>query len=1003
MKSLLSYLICSVLLSSVIAQNAIPLNGVYAPEHTIYAFTNAYIIITPDLEVEDGTLIIQDGKVLACGSSINIPVNAVVFDLKGKYVYPSFIELQGSYGLPIVPKRKRSPKPEFVSPNNGSLYWNDAIHPQYNAAEHFSYDSEKAKELRGLGFGVTLSHQLNGIMRGTGVVASLTSSADLNKIIKVQGAAFYGFGKGNSSQTYPTSLMGAIALFRQAMYDADWYRNEEVKSVNYSLQAIQDHNELPQFFHAGNYQHILRVAPLKDEFETEFIAVGGGDEYKRIEEIKNTGIPLVLPLKFPKPYDVTDPLDAEYITLADMKHWELAPTNLAVVSENEIAFAITSKADPKLFWKNIKLSIQYGLPEKEALKALTVTPAMFLGMEEDLGTLQKGKLANFIICDENVFMGNGRVLENWTLGQRNIIESAMAVNPAGNYNMNFGGVLYAMNIVETQKGFAISTSLAGTEEIPQKGKITIENDLLNIQFMKGNKKCPGPVRMVGKVNFKGKILDGKTQDVNGNWTEWTAIKQKEIKHTKYGDNLKLKVMEGKVFYPNMAFGDTLLPEQKSYFIKNVMIWTCDSTGKFKGSVAISNGKIEQVGKQAATPEGYEEIDGTGMHLSPGIVDEHSHIAISRGVNEGGQNNSAEVRIGDVLNPDDINMYRQLAGGVTSAQLLHGSANPIGGQSQVIKLRWGKGAEALKFETEAKAIKFALGENVKQSNSDRRNSIRFPQTRMGVEQVYIDAFNRAKTYKNEVESFESATKKEKKAMRSPRRDLELEALVEILNDERFITCHSYIQSEITMLMNVADSMGFRINTFTHILEGYKVADKMKKHGAYASTFSDWWAYKFEVNDAIPYNAAILHSQGVLTAINSDDAEMGRRLNQEAAKTIKYGGVSEIEALKMITINPAIMLHIDDKVGSISRGKDADLVLWSGHPLSVYSHPNMVMIDGAVYYSQKKDTELQKALKVERQRLIQAMIKAKGNGVKTQKVDHKEPPLYHCDSYEDECEF
>jgi hypothetical protein len=275
--------------------------------------------------------------------------------------------------------------------------------------------------------------------------------------------------------------------------------------------------------------------------------------------------------------------------------------------------------------------------------------------------------------------------------------------------------------------------------------------------------------------------------------------------------------------------------------------------------------------------------------------------------------------------------------------------------------------------------------------------------MGVEQVYVDAFTRAKVYQKSWQSFDGASKKDLKTLKTPRRDLELDALVEILNDERFITCHSYIQSEIMMLMNVADSMGFRINTFTHILEGYKVADKLKEHGAYASTFADWWAYKFEVNDAIPFNAAILQSQGVVTAINSDDAEMGRRLNQEAAKTIKYGGVSEKEAMKMITINPAKMLHIDDRVGSITVGKDADLVLWSDHPLSVYAHPEMVMVDGAIFYSSANDERLRKLVLAERQRLIQAMMKAKDSGSNTQKVVHSKQHLYHCDSYEDECEF
>ena len=314
-------------------------------------------------------------------------------------------------------------------------------------------------------------------------------------------------------------------------------------------------------------------------------------------------------------------------------------------------------------------------------------------------------------------------------------------------------------------------------------------------------------------------------------------------------------------------------------------------------------------------------------------------------------------MGDVINPDDINIYRQLSGGVTCAQLLHGSANPIGGQSVLIKLRWGHNAESMKYDKADGFIKFALGENVKQSNWGDFNTIRFPQTRMGVEQVYFDYFSRAKEYDKQYQTFLKENQKNKNLVF--RRDIELEALAEILNKKRFITCHSYVQSEINMLIHLADSFGFKINNFTHILEGFKVADKMKAHGVNASTFSDWWAYKNEVMDAIPYNAAILTKMGVNTAINSDDAEMARRLNQEAAKSIKYGNLSETEALKLITLNPAKMLHIDDKVGTIEPGKVADLVLWTSHPLSVYAKVDKTMIDGQIYFDRTEDEKLREA--------------------------------------------
>ena len=376
------------------------------------------------------------------------------------------------------------------------------------------------------------------------------------------------------------------------------------------------------------------------------------------------------------------------------------------------------------------------------------------------------------------------------------------------------------------------------------------------------------------------------------------------------------------------------------------------------------------------------IDGTGKHLTSGIIDEHSHIAASS-INEGGHNSSAEVTIEEVIDPEDINIYRNLAGGVTTIQILHGSANPIGGRSAIIKLKWGESANNLIFKNSPKFIKFALGENVKQSNWQSYN--RFPQSRMGVEQLFIDYFNRAKEYD-----------KIKKSGQEYRKDLELEVLSEILNKEMFISCHSYVQSEINMLMKVAEKFDFNINTFTHILEGYKVADKMKNHGVGASTFSDWWAYKFEVNDAIPYNAAILHNVGVTTAINSDDAEMSRRLNQEAAKTIKYGGMSEEDAWKTITLNPAKLLRIDDKVGSIKIGKDADVVLWNQNPLSVYAIAEKTIIDGAIYFDKERDNMLRKEIKQERTLLINMMMEEKNKGGKTQAVKRKVKTLLTCES-------
>ncbi|MFY7652533.1 MAG: amidohydrolase family protein, partial [Chitinophagaceae bacterium] len=329
----------------------------------------------------------------------------------------------------------------------------------------------------------------------------------------------------------------------------------------------------------------------------------------------------------------------------------------------------------------------------------------------------------------------------------------------------------------------------------------------------------------------------------------------------------------------------------------------------------------------------------------------------------------EVRIADNLNPEDINIYRQLSGGVTSSHILHGSANTIGGQTQLIKLRWGANDEELMFKGADPFIKFALGENVKRTTSPINN--RFPDTRMGVEQVLDDAFARAKAYEFNRKTNPTGTRK----------DMELEALVEIMNKKRFITCHSYVQSEIVAAMRIGEKYGFPFNTFTHILEGYKVADKMKQHGAHASTFSDWYYYKVEVTDAIAYNAAIMHKVGLNVCINSDDAEMARRLNQEAGKVMRYGGISEEEAWKMVTINSAKALHVDNQTGSIKVGKDADLVLWNTHPMSIYAIAEQTYVDGALYFDRNKDIEKRKEIAAEKKRLITKLLADKKGGAPT----------------------
>jgi len=556
--------------------------------------------------------------------------------------------------------------------------------------------------------------------------------------------------------------------------------------------------------------------------------------------------------------------------------------------------------------------------------------------------------------------------------------------------------------------------LIDTAKIPV--NIIVFGNSISLSF--NPKDIKGTMRLSGNINTESLKMNGKGQTPDGEWLDWSAtykLVTEVKKDSDKKDSIKKEILKyGQVIYPFCAYGKPLddrdgfnkiVNEFKTRYdailIKHVTVWTNEAEGILKNQdVYITEGHIVRIADNIEAPKlaFAKVIDGTGKHLTAGIIDEHSHIAIASGVNEGTQASSAEVRIGDVINPEDINIYRQLSGGVTTSQLLHGSANPIGGQSAIVKLRWGKSAEEMKFAKADGFIKFALGENVKQSNWGDFNVLRFPQTRMGVEQVYYDYFTRAKEYDVKQKTFAGLSEKEKASAIPFRRDLELEAIVEILNQKRFITCHSYVQSELTMLMHVADSMGFKINTFTHILEGYKVADKMKAHTIGASTFSDWWAYKMEVKDAIPYNAALLTQMGITTAINSDDAEMGRRLNQEAAKSVKYGGMSEEDALKMVTLNPAKLLHIDKKVGSIKVGKDADVVLWSDNPLSIYAKVEKTIIDGHIYYDSDEDLKLREDIQKERARIIQKMLNEKKIGVPTQKPILKKQKLYECETME-----
>lgn len=978
------------------AQVTYPVNGSYDKRPGLYAFINANIVISAEQTINNGVLLVKNQKIEAAGQGLTVPDGYIRIDLKGKFIYPSFVDAFTSYGLPASANPRQGGgfgrTQVFTSTKAGAYAWNEAIRPEIAVRSIFSVDTKKAEDYKKNGFGTVQSASRDGIARGVSIIATLNDGPVNGVILKDQAAAHYSFSKGSSSNSYPSSLMGSIALLRQTYLDAAWYKNQK-DEYNISLDEFNRSQALSQIFEVNDILSVLRADKLGDEFGKQYIFKSDGKEYQRIAEAKATGGSFIIPLSFPKPVEIEDPADARNISYTQLKDWELAPSNPSALEKAGIKFAITAfglESNPKDFWTNLRTAIDHGLSEKQALKSLTEVPAEMLGISDLAGTLSKGKLANFLITSDNIFKKDNIIYENWVQGSQYIVSKMDISDLRGTYTLHIDGIPdLEIKIGGTPGAYDLNAERKGTDSIKVKGNISRTGDLISMYF--DLKKNPaGTIRLNGYISSAAPLMfRGDAILADGTNAKWQATFKEALKDQVKKESPKPVIASGPVIYPFMAYGNAELPKSELILFKNATVWTNEKAGKLINTdVLIEGGKIKAIGKNLSSASA-KVIDASGKHLTPGIIDEHSHIAGSGGINEGAQSVSSEVRIADIINSEDINIYRQLAGGVTTSHILHGSANSIGGQTQLIKLRWGKNPEELKFEGSDGFIKFALGENVKQSNFQiPGGNLRFPQSRMGVEQVFVDAFTRAKEYKAA------------RAVKGNhvRRDLELDALVEILDNKRFITCHSYVQSEINMLMHVADSMGFKINTFTHILEGYKVADGMLKRGIAGSTFSDWWAYKNEVAEAIPYNGKIMHDVGVLTGFNSDDAEMARRLNQEAAKAITYGGMSEEDALKLVTLNPARMLHIDNRVGSVKIGKDADLVLWSDNPLSVYAKAEKTFVDGIPYWDLEADAQKQKALKADQGRIIQKMIEAKSSGTATARPSIQRQRLYECDTME-----
>ena len=1015
-------------------ETAAPQMGIRHLNPATHAFTNARIVVAPGNVVESGTLVVRYGRVEAVGTDAPVPEGATVHDLSGKTIYAGFVDPYTEYGLGHVDRlnpRKESDGPKYEGDRTGADSWNDAIHADRTWVNEFRPDEEAAAKLRQRGITSVHSAKMDGIFRGLGFVAGLREGLANETVRDADGLHLLSWDKGSSQQSYPSSLMGSIALLRQTFYDADWYeKTHDAASdgtagveTNRALAALAGY-EGAYLFETSDELDVLRAARIAEEAGESFVLVGSYREYQRIDEIAGVKSTMILPLTYPEKPAVGSLEEELDVTLADLRHWERAPSNPAVLAKRGIRFAFTShglEKDDDLL-AAVRKAVKRGLPADTALAALTSVPASLIGVSDQAGTLERGKRADFLIAGGDLFSEDGKILSVWVDGElAEEIEPLEKESVAGTWSIDLEGTPYTLTLTE------VKGELKGTLRT---GETTHELETVTPDFGRYNFQAPFTPsggegltrftirRIADRVSGQAVMPDGRVVPFSLETAEPEAEEEKaegELPpHDYVGEEKEAEEIVSRLTYPNMAFGFEELPRPETVLVKNATIWTSGPQGRLENAdLLVRDGEIAAVGT-GLDAGGARVVDGTGLHVTPGMIDEHSHLAISRGVNEGSHAVTSEVRIGDVVDSDDIGVYRALAGGTTTAQLLHGSANPIGGQAQIVKFRWGASPEEMKLEGAPPSIKFALGENVKQSNWGSEFTTRYPQSRMGVETIMKDAFLAAREYEASWNAWEEGSTVDRRGRRGstapasapPRRDLQLDALVEILNGERFVHSHSYVQSEVLMLMRLAEELGFRIQTFTHILEGYKVAPEMAKHGAGGSTFSDWWAYKFEVYDAIPHNTCLMHEAGVVTSINSDSSELIRRLNQEAGKSLTYcDGMTEEEALALATINPAKQLKIDDRTGSLEVGKDADFVIWNGHPLSVHSRAQQTWVDGALYFSRERDEELRRRDREEKQALIQKIIAKPGGAEKKDetetetKTPENQGPEWHCEDTED----
>jgi imidazolonepropionase-like amidohydrolase len=926
-----------------------------------HALVGGKVVIKPGQMLEHGNIIIRDGFIKAVSADAAIPADARVWEMKGLTVYAGFIDPYLVLGTTNSPVSTSDFEPvnsatlaaggmgffgvasQRESAAGGPGYEVAKITPEYRSVRDYAPQPKTLEPLRELGFTAGLIAPGKGIMRGMSALVAFSDEKANRVVLKPEVFEHVAFeSHQGDDHAYPGSLMGVIAALRQSFFDAQYYaldwadylkQPRERKRPEYdpALEALSPavNRKMRVAFEPGSALMTDRAAQVARELGLDFIIVSCGQEWRRPDLAKATGAPFIVPLNFPAAPKLPSESDWEQVRLDQLRNWDWAPENPALLRQQGLEIALTTYglSDKKKFRQNLRLALDRGLSEEDALAALTTVPAKLCGVENQLGTIEAGKLANLTIVDgTNYFNPDAKVREVWIDGR---IYRAAPEEPKP----------------AKSEDADVAKKTSPEEGEPAKPKAAAE------------KKAPTESAKSEKKAAAAK--ESKT-------TEAKPDKKNESRELQKA-RLARSPLEGR----------GPLTNPPAVLIRNATLWTCGPQGVLTNSrILIADGKIQAVGDfKAEVGPNTLVIDGHDLHVTPGLIDCHSHTAILGAVNESTLPSTAMVRISDVVNSETVNLYEQLAGGVTTVNLLHGSANPIGGQNCVIKLRDGASPEELVFEQAPPGIKFALGENVKQSNWGERFSTRFPQTRMGVRTFIENRFVAAQEYLAERDRCKVS------GALPPRRNLELEAIAEILQGKRLIHCHSYRQDEILMLIRLMESFNVQIGTFQHVLEGYKIADEIAQHGAGGSSFADWWAYKFEVYDAIPYNGSLMHERGVVVSFNSDSSELARRLYLEAAKAVKYGNTSETEALKFVTLNPAKQLRIDKYVGSLEPGKDADFAIWSKAPLDSGTVCLQTWVDGKKYFDRSVDPARTEKLVKERADLIskaKKMVKLGGGG-------------------------